>query len=298
MNIQSADEAYASVLSYVGANAKGLDYLDQRYISETKNGTYTYTGSVDKLKGIIDSQNDAGGYPDSSKFKGGTAYTDSDHDGISDEWEKSHGLDPNNAADGNIITLSDEGYTNVELFLNELAGDDIRVSVKAEPIDGTLIKQLEVKDSVNRLNWSLAESVHTGDNVYGDRDAVFTTLPAALDGAEYIRTACDSKTSTGTLAQFTAGENMTVYAAFDSRVENAPAWLSTWEKTDLTAENNKGVTYVIYSLNVSSGDTVTLGANGQSQGCVNYAVFAAKQSEKMRPIISARLPCAIKLRIL
>lgn len=40
-----------------------------------------------------------------------------------DVWEKSHGLDPSDAADGSKAAAN--GYTNLENFLNELAGDRI-----------------------------------------------------------------------------------------------------------------------------------------------------------------------------
>ena len=53
---------------------------------------------------------------------------DTDHDGIPDTWEKAHGLDPNNPADGAVIAAN--GYTNVENYLNELAGDPMSVWVK------------------------------------------------------------------------------------------------------------------------------------------------------------------------
>jgi len=125
VNTQTAEEAYAAVIVNAGASAPGFDYIDTRYHNEVKNGTYTYTGSKQGLKGIIDSQKDAGGYPTSSNFKSGTAAADSDGDGISDTWETAHGLNPNNAADGAIVSLSDDDYTNLELYLNELAGDNV-----------------------------------------------------------------------------------------------------------------------------------------------------------------------------
>lgn len=122
VNTETADEAYKSVLADVGATKPKQDYLDKRYIDEAKNGTYTYKGSKDKLKGIIDSQNDVGGYP---KLEGGIAPNDTDHDGMPDEWELEHGLNPNNDADRNGLNLSLEGYTNLEMYLNELAGDEL-----------------------------------------------------------------------------------------------------------------------------------------------------------------------------
>lgn len=44
--------------------------------------------------------------------------TDSDHDGMPDEWEIANSLDPDNAEDGKLITES--GYSNLELYLHSL----------------------------------------------------------------------------------------------------------------------------------------------------------------------------------
>ncbi len=133
VNTQSAEDAYKSVIAAAGAggtSATGWDYIDSRYIKEVSNTTYTYTGSKDGLKGIIDSQNDAGGYPSTSTFAHSNdgmcnAANDTDRDGMPDTWEEAHGLDPDDASDGCINTLSPDGYTNVEMFLNELCGDDV-----------------------------------------------------------------------------------------------------------------------------------------------------------------------------
>ena len=47
------------------------------------------------------------------------ALLDTDGDGMPDVWERKHGLDPENPADGPAVTLSREGYTNLEVYLNE-----------------------------------------------------------------------------------------------------------------------------------------------------------------------------------
>jgi hypothetical protein len=47
---------------------------------------------------------------------------DSDHDGIPDEWEKAHGLNPNDPADANG-DVNGDGYTNLEKYLNSLVGE-------------------------------------------------------------------------------------------------------------------------------------------------------------------------------
>lgn len=45
--------------------------------------------------------------------------TDGDADGMPDAWETEHGLDPADPSDGPAI--AEGGYSNVEVYLNELA---------------------------------------------------------------------------------------------------------------------------------------------------------------------------------
>jgi pectate lyase len=46
------------------------------------------------------------------------APTDSDHDGMPDEWESKNGLDPENADDRN--KFGEDGYTMLETYLNNI----------------------------------------------------------------------------------------------------------------------------------------------------------------------------------
>lgn len=118
---QTATAAYEDVLANVGAN-RPLDDHDKRIIKETKDGSYTYKGSRTGFKGLIDNEADAGGletYPQQTRPAG----FDTDNDGMPDAWETAHGLKPADPADGNATTLSKLGYTNLEMYLNELAGD-------------------------------------------------------------------------------------------------------------------------------------------------------------------------------
>ena len=152
------------------------------------------------------------------------------------------------------------------------------------PLNGKLIKALVVEDLSTYQSWSIDEDAQIGDLVFGDRDVTYTVLPDALVGAEMIVTACDAKNSTEQLATFTAGADMSVYVALDTRVTSAPAWLAAWDKTDLTLTNNKDVAFTAYRLDVKAGDTVTLGTNGQSAGCVNYTVFAVQDDSTPAPV--------------
>ncbi len=123
----SAATAFSKVVSYAGASLV-RDNVDERYATETRNGTATYTGSVTYKKGRIDLVADVNGYTEDN-FGTGTRESgyDSDQDGIPDEWETAHGLNPNNANDGNAYTLdAKKWYTNLEVYLNSLVEDIVK----------------------------------------------------------------------------------------------------------------------------------------------------------------------------
>ncbi len=120
---QSPEDAYASVLEHAGASFPKRDSVDNRIIEEVKGGYATYEGSnyekdhhvldTSKNCGIIDTQKEIGGWPE---LKSLPAPIDTDHDGMPDDWEKDHGLDPNNAEDRNLVSAN--GYTMLEEYLN------------------------------------------------------------------------------------------------------------------------------------------------------------------------------------
>ncbi len=113
---QSADESYQLVLAHAGCRVPVRDSVDTRIVGEVQNGTFTHLGSVGNLAGIIDSQADVGGWPVLTSLP---APADDDVDGMPNTWETARGLNPDDAADRNLT--NQEGYTNLELYLNELA---------------------------------------------------------------------------------------------------------------------------------------------------------------------------------
>jgi len=54
---------------------------------------------------------------------GATALKDLDNDGMPDDWEAQHGLDPEDPSDGSV-DVDRDGYTNVEEFLNRTRPDE------------------------------------------------------------------------------------------------------------------------------------------------------------------------------
>ncbi len=133
---QTAREAFTNVLANVGANFPKLDVIDLHIIKDARDGTAKYIGTrgptygdrpSPNFAGIIDTQSDdksAEGSPNFPwpDYKTYNVPVDSDHDGIPDDWEKAHGLNPGDPSDANKDSTGD-GYTNLEKYLNSLVGE-------------------------------------------------------------------------------------------------------------------------------------------------------------------------------
>ena len=137
ITIQPAANAFDFVLANAGATLPHRDAVDQRVLNMVQTGVVAKTeaspedlalatavkydakwvkelGELVKL-GFITNPAQVGGYP---KYQG-TPYVDSDGDGLPDEWETAHGLNPKDATDA-TKDLNGDGYTNIEDFINGL----------------------------------------------------------------------------------------------------------------------------------------------------------------------------------
>jgi pectate lyase len=103
--------AYDAVLAGAGATKPQRDTTDARIVQETR----TRTGNVQLVQLH---PNEVGGWP---TLADATPYADDDQDGMADDWERAHKLNASDAADGNQ-DRNDDGWTNLEEFINELAG--------------------------------------------------------------------------------------------------------------------------------------------------------------------------------
>jgi pectate lyase len=102
----SAREAFDHVLASAGAIAPARDAVDRRIVDEVSRGTGA----------IIDTPGEVGGYP---AYRPGTAPPDADGDGVPDDWEREHGLNAADGADG-ARDRDGNGYTNLEEYLHAL----------------------------------------------------------------------------------------------------------------------------------------------------------------------------------
>ena len=170
----------------------------------------------------------------------------------------------------------EEGADVIQWTCTGNASQKWYVHMVLDPLDGELIRDFDRLQNACADAWAIRTDLQNGALVYGDREVTYTELPAALEGAEYVVTPCDAKNLTGELAAFTAAEDMTVYVALDARVTSTPSWLADWTRTEMTCRNSNDVEYVLYARQAAQGEVITLGANEQASGCVQYTVMAVR----------------------
>jgi hypothetical protein len=155
--IVSAEDAYCHVIANAGATLPRRDSVDLRIIESVKTGEIRpmsiAAGSAEKAKfygyaekwtkelasqvplGFVTDPSEVGGWPSYQ----GTPYVDSDGDGMPDEWETAHGLNPHDPTDATKDANGD-GYANIEKFLYGL-------DPRAPKTDWT-----DLKNNVDRRN--------------------------------------------------------------------------------------------------------------------------------------------------
>lgn len=107
---ETAEAAYESVLARAGATLPRRDAVDRRVIESVRTGKFlTPTG-------IVKHPDEVGGFPEYT-FDPAKLPADEDRDGMPDDWERRHRLDPEDPADSSG-DLDEDGYTNIEEFLN------------------------------------------------------------------------------------------------------------------------------------------------------------------------------------
>jgi hypothetical protein len=111
--------------------------------------------------------------------------------------------------------------------------------------------------------------------IYGDRAYSLATLPAALVGAAWVRTANSSKTSTADpLVTFTISQAATVYVAVDTRTGKRPWMDASWSDTGTALtddESGTARTFEVYGKAFPAG-VVSLGPNAANNDGYDIAV--------------------------
>jgi hypothetical protein len=199
MTYETADEAYRQVTQKAGASLPRYDEVDERLLAETAGTRQPqYHGStfesekkpgtmITPAAGIINSpaditlsrydefyaKDEATGqtiktqmWPWMGMEEGEQLMQDTDLDGMPDEYEKSAGLNPNDASDG--YKLTESGYSNLEIFLNGVA--DGTIDLKPYKMTGIRTPQKDSNEgTIYNLRGQRLLHPHKGINILNGR---------------------------------------------------------------------------------------------------------------------------------
>jgi pectate lyase len=138
VTVTPTNDVVETVIAGVGATKPVRDALDLRVIEDFR-----------QLRGFVRKASQANllDYP---TLQGGTAPTDTDGDGMPDDWERRFGLNPNDASDGKL-DANDDGYTNIEEYLNEtIPTKTLNVACN---LDFSGDNQIDATDAMLLLRW-------------------------------------------------------------------------------------------------------------------------------------------------
>ena len=171
---------------------------------------------------------------------------------------------PGRSARMTVTAASDARNGTYQIGLTGADKTAIQYATVAVTVTGGVtlsVSGLSVADTANAASWSIQPNLQAGDVMYGDRTIALATVPQALQGATWIRTANGSKSATeNPLVTFTVNAAATVAVAVDTRLGRLPWMDSTWTDSGLQISDNEGTprTFEVFEKTFPAGQ-VALG---------------------------------------
>ncbi|MBE5032466.1 glycoside hydrolase family 28 protein [Gallalistipes aquisgranensis] len=140
--------------------------------------------------------------------------------------------------------------------------------------DTRLLTRLDILDAwennFNASHWLEQGNLQSGCQMYGEEAVTITSLPAVLEGADWIQTAYGSKsfvkwTEGPVIAYFTLKHAADVYILHNDAITNKPAWLDAYIKVPGRMTNSCGESFSLYRRRALAGERVALGPNGSTR---------------------------------
>jgi autotransporter-associated beta strand protein len=168
------NELFENLIPTVGASLPYRDYVDHFVVDEVLSlGTKgALIGSEEELPF---------GTPDRWLLWGGTKRTDSDNDGIPDDWELANGLNPNLASDA--MGIAANGYANIENYINSITTENSQAFLR-KPLVVSLKSATPNSITVSWLDYTIGEE---GFIIERKTDGAFVeTARVTANTTEYI----------------------------------------------------------------------------------------------------------------
>lgn len=177
LTAESAEDSYEHVISFAGNGISPTTRtaIDQQCAADTKNGTGSCSGTAAYDSSVTDL--------DKYKIECGVTYTypsavlektitDTDNDGMPDEWEEARGLNPNDASDTNGDYCG-QGYTNIEYYINDLTIDSFPVGVVTPSPETANLVTISAFDRIEAESYSSQSGILTEDLAEGGQNIGF-----------------------------------------------------------------------------------------------------------------------------
>ncbi|MDR4506602.1 MAG: Ig-like domain-containing protein [Candidatus Scalindua sp.] len=182
-------------------------------------------------------------------------------------------------------TYSQAGtYSNVTFHVSDSKETDSEsITITVNDADITPVPNVSVTNltvSSNKAYKIVENGLQNGGLVYIDRGYTYSAIPVWLEGATYINTANNDKSSnSSSFLSFDVNKDVIVYVAHDDRITPKPSWLKS-SFTDI-GENlvTTDTTLSLYASNVISG-TITLGGNeGSGKSMYTFVIVGQEVAE-------------------
>jgi len=179
----------------------------------------------------------------------------------------------------------------------------VNITVAAFIGSGDFIDSLALFDPANAAAWSIQTNLRPQQRIYGDREFVTGTIPAQLQGAEWVAASQETRrlSSPDTLIRFRMRRSGTVYIAHEDRVSPRPAWLAargfTATTTRLTVNDNTADrVFTVYSRSVASGQIVALGPNS-NDGTTTSMMYLIAVRDEATSVLGKTPPSSYALNV-
>lgn len=248
----SHQQAYTDVISIVGARKPVLANSDLIIINDVENGT----GQLHRDITLSDY--------DTIPVVTRSPSFDTDSDGIPDAWEtfcssSLGGLDPNNSTDGsNIISGIDpavDGYSKLEIYLNELAGDYDSVPLNGDGLNtcGGLLAQSDTENPVVTITAPTSNATYLTSI-----DPITTIAGNATDNIGVVSISWDNAATSGSGSGSGCSGETSCNWSVSSIDLNEGANAITITATD--AATNTGTDIITVTLDTSPPSTPSMNA--------------------------------------
>lgn len=159
-----------------------------------------------------------------------------------------------------------------------VAAPDISIIDNVNRGSGFVVKDLQLYDISNAMDWKVMNKLTTDQAVFGDMDFFYDEGPENLTDKEWIRTSMESrKTLDPVLAKFEIKKDAEIYIIHQKSIADKPEWLNEWTLSEepVYIRNASGarVPMDLYVKSVTEGESVSVGANSNDGSATKLMYF-------------------------